>query len=197
MSIRLNHLPLAARTVSAAALLAGTGALVMAIVDRGGSWMAGALFARTAYLTYNTWQIGLGHLRDEQRHTREWSAPIARRPTRSATPDAASDLANAPEPAAARSTVPSHAGPVSAWPATSNSVDEDGDAVPREIYALYEIAQAMGSSLGVVDTMALIASKLSTIVPFSCCALFLRSAENGHAAAAGLRPASKPTRCSN
>jgi len=43
----------------------------------------------------------------------------------------------------------------------------------REIYALYEIAQAMGSSLGVSDTMALISSKLSNIVPFSCCALFL------------------------
>jgi diguanylate cyclase (GGDEF)-like protein len=43
----------------------------------------------------------------------------------------------------------------------------------REIYALYEIAQAMGTSLGVADTMALIASKLSSLVPFSCCALFL------------------------
>ena len=43
----------------------------------------------------------------------------------------------------------------------------------REIYALYEIAQAMGSSLGVSDTMALISSKLSSVVPFSCCALFL------------------------
>jgi diguanylate cyclase (GGDEF)-like protein len=31
----------------------------------------------------------------------------------------------------------------------------------------------MGSSLGVADTMALISSKLSNIVPFSCCALFL------------------------
>jgi diguanylate cyclase (GGDEF)-like protein/putative nucleotidyltransferase with HDIG domain len=43
----------------------------------------------------------------------------------------------------------------------------------REIYALYEIAQAMGTSLGVSDTMTLIASKLSSLVPFSCCALFL------------------------
>ena len=43
----------------------------------------------------------------------------------------------------------------------------------REIYALYEIAQAMGTSLGVADTMALISSKLSSLVPFSCCALFL------------------------
>jgi diguanylate cyclase (GGDEF)-like protein len=43
----------------------------------------------------------------------------------------------------------------------------------REIYALYEIAQAMGTSLGVSDTMALISSKLSKIIPWSGCALFL------------------------
>jgi hypothetical protein len=49
----------------------------------------------------------------------------------------------------------------------------------REIYALYEIAQAMGSSLNVGDTMTLIASKLTSLVPFSCCALFLRIDEAG------------------
>src|SRR4030095_9174196 len=43
----------------------------------------------------------------------------------------------------------------------------------REIYALYEIAQAMGTSLGVADTMALITAKLSNLVPYSCAALFL------------------------
>src|SRR5204863_1299041 len=48
----------------------------------------------------------------------------------------------------------------------------------REIYALYEIAQSMGTSLGVADTMALISSKLSNIVPFSCCALFTYTDEN-------------------
>jgi diguanylate cyclase (GGDEF)-like protein/putative nucleotidyltransferase with HDIG domain len=53
------------------------------------------------------------------------------------------------------------------------NVFEDIALAHREIYALYEIAQAMGSSLGVSDTMALISSKLSNIVPFSCCALFL------------------------
>jgi diguanylate cyclase (GGDEF)-like protein/putative nucleotidyltransferase with HDIG domain len=46
----------------------------------------------------------------------------------------------------------------------------------REIYALYEIAQAMGTSLGVSDTMALISSKLSKLVPWSGCALFLYDA---------------------
>ena len=48
----------------------------------------------------------------------------------------------------------------------------------REIYALYEIAQTMGTSLGVADTMAHIASKLSGLVPFSTCALFLYSDTN-------------------
>ncbi|HEX7486066.1 MAG TPA: diguanylate cyclase [Vicinamibacterales bacterium] len=43
----------------------------------------------------------------------------------------------------------------------------------QEIYALYEIAQAIGSSLGVADTMTLIASKLTALVPFSCCAGFV------------------------
>jgi diguanylate cyclase (GGDEF)-like protein/putative nucleotidyltransferase with HDIG domain len=43
----------------------------------------------------------------------------------------------------------------------------------REIYALYEIAQSMGTSLGVADTMALISAKLTKLVPWSGCALYL------------------------
>ena len=58
-------------------------------------------------------------------------------------------------------------------PSGSSNVFEDIARAHREIYALYEIAQAMGGSLGVSDTMALITSKLSNLVPFSCCALFL------------------------
>jgi len=58
------------------------------------------------------------------------------------------------------------------------NVFQDIALAHREIYALYEIAQAMGSSLGVSDTMALISSKLSNIVPFSCCALFLYNNES-------------------
>ena len=57
--------------------------------------------------------------------------------------------------------------------ATKKNVFEDIALAHREIYALYEIAQAMGTSLGVSDTMALIAAKLSNLVPFSCAALFL------------------------
>ncbi|MDP1568410.1 MAG: diguanylate cyclase [Vicinamibacterales bacterium] len=54
-----------------------------------------------------------------------------------------------------------------------NTVFEDIAHAHREIYALYEIAQTMGTSLGVADTMALISSKLTSLVPFSACALFL------------------------
>jgi diguanylate cyclase (GGDEF)-like protein len=48
----------------------------------------------------------------------------------------------------------------------------------REIYSLYEVSQAMGTSLGVADSMTLIASKLRNLVPFSACALFLADKES-------------------
>ena len=43
----------------------------------------------------------------------------------------------------------------------------------REEQTLYEIAQALGSSLGVAEAMALIQDKVSRLVPFTTCALFL------------------------
>jgi diguanylate cyclase (GGDEF)-like protein/putative nucleotidyltransferase with HDIG domain len=58
------------------------------------------------------------------------------------------------------------------------NVFDDIALAHREIYALYEIAQAMGTSLGVADTMALISAKLSNLVPFSCAALFLYDEES-------------------
>src|SRR5262249_26569101 len=58
-------------------------------------------------------------------------------------------------------------------PSTGASAFENIALAHREIYALYEIAQSMGTSLGVADTMALISSKISKIVPWSGCALFL------------------------
>jgi len=61
---------------------------------------------------------------------------------------------------------------------SKSSVFDDIALAHREIYALYEIAQAMGTSLGVSDTMALISSKLSNLVPFSACALFLHADDN-------------------
>ncbi len=88
------------------------------------------------------------------------------------------------EPARMLTRIPTHApaakpavGLVDETSAGRTNVFQDIALAHREIYALYEIAQAMGSSLGVSDTMALISSKLSNIVPFSCCALFLYNDE--------------------
>jgi diguanylate cyclase (GGDEF)-like protein/putative nucleotidyltransferase with HDIG domain len=43
----------------------------------------------------------------------------------------------------------------------------------QEIYALYEIAQTMGTTLSVSETMGLIAAKLAAIIPWSGCALLV------------------------
>ena len=50
----------------------------------------------------------------------------------------------------------------------------------REEQTLYEIAQALGSSLGVSDAMALIQEKVSRLVPFVTCALFLGDDTDGY-----------------
>ena len=62
--------------------------------------------------------------------------------------------------------------------APQQSVFENIALAHREIYALYEIAQALGTSLGVADTAALISSKLTNLVPWTGCALFLYDAEH-------------------
>jgi diguanylate cyclase (GGDEF)-like protein len=62
-------------------------------------------------------------------------------------------------------------------PAAANAFENIALA-HREIYALYEIAQSMGTSLGVSDTMALISSKLSKVVSWSGCTLFLHQPES-------------------
>src|SRR4029434_602410 len=54
-------------------------------------------------------------------------------------------------------------------------VFEDIALAHREIYALYQIAQTMGTSLGIADTMAVISSKLSRLALLSTCALFLHT----------------------
>jgi diguanylate cyclase (GGDEF)-like protein len=56
------------------------------------------------------------------------------------------------------------------------TVFDDIAVAHREIYALYQVAQTMGTSLGVTDTMELISSKLTNLVPFSACAMFVHSA---------------------
>jgi diguanylate cyclase (GGDEF)-like protein len=58
--------------------------------------------------------------------------------------------------------------------ASKSTVFEDIAGAHTEIYALYQIAQTMGTSLGVADSMSHIAEKLSMLVPFSACSLYLR-----------------------
>ncbi len=98
-------------------------------------------------------------------------------------PTLAAEAEASAEPSRKLTRIPTHA--PTAAPAVGlvdesarTNVFQDIALAHREIYALYEIAQAMGSSLGVSDTMALISSKLSNIVPFSCCALFLYNDES-------------------
>ena len=64
--------------------------------------------------------------------------------------------------------------PAGLVPASAGTTAFDNIAMAhREIYALYEIAQAMGTSLGLEDTMALVSSKLNKVIPWSGCALHL------------------------
>jgi diguanylate cyclase (GGDEF)-like protein/putative nucleotidyltransferase with HDIG domain len=62
--------------------------------------------------------------------------------------------------------------PAEAADAPTPRVLEDIAHANRELYELYEMSQAM-VTLSVADSMALIASRLTDLVPASCCALFL------------------------
>src|ERR1044072_3318944 len=52
----------------------------------------------------------------------------------------------------------------------------------REVFALHEIAQTIGSSLNLSDTVTLVANKLRSIVPFDTCIIFLVDDRSGKAA---------------
>jgi diguanylate cyclase (GGDEF)-like protein/putative nucleotidyltransferase with HDIG domain len=54
----------------------------------------------------------------------------------------------------------------------------------REVFALHEIAQTIGSSLNLSDTVTLVANKLKSIVPFDSCVIFLVDDRSGKAIAA-------------
>ncbi len=56
---------------------------------------------------------------------------------------------------------------------------EDIAIAHHEARAFYEIAQALGASLDVTETMGLIAANLNDLVPVSCSALFLLKEETG------------------
>ena len=68
----------------------------------------------------------------------------------------------------------------SAWTQDEPMALQDIAGAHREEQTLYEIAQALGSSLGVADAMALIQDKVSRLVPFTTCALFLGDDEQGY-----------------
>jgi len=57
-------------------------------------------------------------------------------------------------------------------------LDEIGGA-SRELSALYAMAEAIGTTLGVADAMAAVTSKLNRLVPFTTAALFLHEAASG------------------
>jgi diguanylate cyclase (GGDEF)-like protein/putative nucleotidyltransferase with HDIG domain len=61
----------------------------------------------------------------------------------------------------------------------------------REEQTLYEIAQALGSNLGVDGAMALINDKVSRLVPFTTCALFLGNDEDGYSCRSAHGPGSE------
>ena len=68
----------------------------------------------------------------------------------------------------------------SSWTQDEPLALQDIAGAHREEQTLYEIAQALGSSLGVVEAMALIQDKVSRLVPFTTCALFLGDDEQGY-----------------
>lgn len=53
----------------------------------------------------------------------------------------------------------------------------------REVFALHEIAQTIGSSLNMNDTVTLIANKLHAIVPFDTCIIYIVDDRSGKAIA--------------
>ncbi|MDQ3133883.1 MAG: diguanylate cyclase [Acidobacteriota bacterium] len=53
----------------------------------------------------------------------------------------------------------------------------------REVFALHEIAQTIGSSLNLRDTVTLVTSKLRSIVPFDTCVIYLVDERSGKACA--------------
>jgi diguanylate cyclase (GGDEF)-like protein/putative nucleotidyltransferase with HDIG domain len=51
----------------------------------------------------------------------------------------------------------------------------------REVFALHEIAQTIGSTLNLQDTVALVAGKLRSIVPFDTCVIYVVNELSGRA----------------
>ena len=80
----------------------------------------------------------------------------------------------------AQTMMPVNAAGDGTWVADEPMALQDIAGAHREEQTLYEIAQALGSSLGVSDSMALIQHKVSRLVPFTTCALFLGDDSSGY-----------------
>ncbi len=154
------------------------GARILSVVD-----YFDALLSDRPYHKAMTFDAAIGLLRQESGRAldpRVVQTFIEMYPQLSAEADASHPMRQLTRVASSAPAAQPAAGLVSDAPNPTGSrsnVFQDIALAHREIYALYEIAQAMGSSLGVSDTMALISTKLSNIVPFSCCALFLYNDE--------------------
>src|SRR5215216_2917153 len=68
--------------------------------------------------------------------------------------------------------------------ADESSVFRTISEAQREVFALHEIAQTIGSSLNLSDTVTLVANKLRAIVPFDTCVIYLVDDPSGKAIAA-------------
>ena len=68
--------------------------------------------------------------------------------------------------------------------ATEDSGFRSISEAQREVFALHEIAQTIGSSLNLSDTVTLVANKLRAIVPFDTCVIYLVDEPSGKAIAA-------------
>jgi diguanylate cyclase (GGDEF)-like protein/putative nucleotidyltransferase with HDIG domain len=68
-------------------------------------------------------------------------------------------------------------------PVEQNGFRSISDA-QREVFALHEIAQTIGSSLNLTDTVTIVANKLKGIVPSDSCVIFLVDERSGKAVAA-------------
>ncbi len=58
-------------------------------------------------------------------------------------------------------------------------VFQDISSTHREVFALYELAQTLGSTLNLQETLLIIASKIEKIVPFMTCVIYLNDPANG------------------
>jgi len=51
-------------------------------------------------------------------------------------------------------------------------------AANQEVYSLYELIQTVGTSLNLVETLNLIASKIRKVIPCDCCVAYMRQDDN-------------------